>query len=311
MSLLSCGGTADVPPLEPPYRAFSSTSWWNTALATSVPQHPDESAILNYLRTAPENGGGFLRLAGAGDNGWGQPVYWAGAGDPEYNVEWADDRRPPELDNLRIPVGARAADTSDGSLTLFDLERGYVVAMTDAVNTAGRWSISGVTITYLDSNGLSGQWPQSDELANMGSHRGNNGAVMMARWDEVRSGAIDHVLKISVGPETNTRHVFPLVGSDGDSGTSPIPQGLRIRIRPSVNLATLGLQPEALVIAQAAQGYGVYFGDSGGNTMLKLENTRAEGRGQLWSVTATALAGLPFTTEFWDVVSEGYDPSAD
>ena len=61
------------------------------------------------------------------------------------------------------------------------------------------------------------------------------------------------------------------------------PEGLRLRIKPSINLHALGLHPQALAIAQAMQTYGVYLGDSGGSTALKLEDTRTEGRGQLWT----------------------------
>ena len=83
-----------------------------------------------------------------------------------------------------------------------------------------------------------------------------------------------------------------------------------MRIKPSINLKALDLHPQALVIAEALQKYGVYLGDSGGTTALKLEDTKAEGRGQLWTVTANDLCSLPFTTQYWDVLPEGYDPSA-
>ena len=63
------------------------------------------------------------------------------------------------------------------------------------------------------------------------------------------------------------------------------------------------------MIARALQGYGFYIGDSGGTTALKLQNTRAEGQGQLWAVSADALCDLPFTSEYWDVVAEDYDPT--
>jgi hypothetical protein len=76
-----------------------------------------------------------------------------------------------------------------------------------------------------------------------------------------------------------------------------------------VNLNTLHLSPEALIIARALQRYGFYIGDSAGATALKLENTAAEGRGQLWDVSTDALCGLPFKPQYWDVVAEGYDPS--
>ena len=103
-----------------------------------------------------------------------------------------------------------------------------------------------------------------------------------------------------------------MVGSDGDyEGADPgvPPQGLRLRIKPSIDLEALGLHPQALVISRALQTYGFYIGDSGGTTAIKLQNTFAEGRGQHWSVPAEALCGLPFTPDYWDVIAEGYDPT--
>ena len=63
------------------------------------------------------------------------------------------------------------------------------------------------------------------------------------------------------------------------------------------------------MIARALQTYGFYIGDSGGTTAIKLQNTSAEGRGQHWHVNADALCGLPFTSEYWDVIAESYDPT--
>ena len=107
---------------------------------------------------------------------------------------------------------------------------------------------------------------------------------MMVRLDEVAAGQIDHVVKIASGPETSRRSAFPMVGSDGQSRKAAAPpQGLRLRIKPSVDLAALDLAPQALVIARALQEYGLYIGDSAGTTALKLEDTRLEGRGERWS----------------------------
>jgi hypothetical protein len=294
-----------------PLRAFTPDSWWNTALPPNAPSNPRADAILNYMSTEKQSGGGCLRLAGAGGSSWGQPVYWARPGDPEYRVTLRNGDEQPELRNLRIPADARSADNNDGSMTVFDVERGYTVAFTDAAydDGADSWSASGATVTYLDSNGLDMRTGEASDDRNVGSHRGNNGAVMMARLDEVTAGAIDHVLKVASGPEVSHRHVFPMVGSDGGSrDPSAPPQGLRFRIRPSVDLDALGLDPQALVIAKGLQDYGFYIGDSSGVTALKVEDTRAEGRGQLWSASPTALCALPFTPEFWDVLPEGYQP---
>lgn len=293
-------------------RAFEANSWWNTPVPANAPGHPRAEAILAYMRTAPEAGNGCVRLAGSGGSDWGQPVYWSRPGDPVYLVDVdSPDPPPPELAGLRIPQGARQAETSDGAMTIFDLDAGYVVALTDATYRASSdsWSAGGATVTYLRSNGLGVLTGRSDDPRNIGSHRGNNGATMMVRLDEVQKGAIDHVLKIASGPEVANRAVFPMTGSDGEStDLDAPPQGLRFRIKPAVDLDALDLAPQTRVIAEAMQRYGVYIGDSSGVTALKLENTRAEGREQLWDLPATALCGLPLEPALWDVLAEGYGP---
>jgi hypothetical protein len=295
-----------------PLRAFTPDSWWNTPVPEDAPTNPDSDEILEYMSTAREAGEGCVRLAGAGDSAWGQPVYWAQAGDPSYRVRVDKEDPPPELNDLRIPSGAMAADNNDGSMTVFDVERGYTVALTDAAYDAdtATWSASGATVTYLDSNGLDARTGQSTDDRNVGSHRGNNAAVMMVRHDEVEFGAIEHVLKVASGPDVSRRAVFPMVGSDGDSRDPAAPaQGLRFRIKPSIDLDELGLEPHALVIATALQEYGFYIGDSGGVTALKLEDTRLEGRGELWSIAPDALCELPLSPRFWQVLPEGYQPT--
>ena len=290
------------------FRAFSPDSWWNTPLPDDAALHPHGPEILDYLRTAPGSGPGCLTLAGAGDSPWGQPIYWASDSDQTYDLGGKAGIELPELSRLRIPRGARPASNSDGSMTIYDVEQGFVVALTDASYDpdSDSWSADGATVTYLESNGLRVETGRSDDPRNRGTHRGNNGATMAASWDEVQAGAIRHVLKIAVGPELSQDYVFPMVGSDGDyKGDDPAvpPEGLRLRIKPSVDLDALGLHPEARVIAEALQRYGVYIGDSGGTTALKLEDTATEGRGQLWSVSAEALCDLPFSSTYWEVMA--------
>ncbi|MBA3232550.1 MAG: hypothetical protein H0T17_01170 [Propionibacteriales bacterium] len=297
-----------------PYRAFTAGSWWNTRVPEDVSLNADNEAILSYLSTAPESGSGCLTLAGAGGSPWGQPIYWARPTDREYDVGGMTTGRPREFERLRIPAGTRAAANSDGSLTIFDLDKGYVALLTDAAYDGenDEWSASGATVTYLRSNGLHALTGRSDDARNTGTHRGNNGATVAVRWDMVKAGVVNHVLKAASGPALANRSEFPMVGSDGDyEGTDAAvpPQGVRLRIKPSVDLKSLGLHPQALVIARALQRYGFYFGDSSGVTALKLEDTRAEGRGQLWDVTSEDLCGLPFTPDYWDVLPPGYDPS--
>jgi hypothetical protein len=297
---------------DPGLKLFRSSSWWSSPVPATAPSHPRAAAILDYLQHAEQAGGGCVRLAGAGSNQWGQPVYWSQPSDPAYAVRATKYGLPPELASLRIPKGAQPAATSDAAMTVFDEDKGYVVALYHAAYDArsDRWSAGGGAVTYLGSNGFHVKTGQSDDRRNTGSMRGNNGATMMARFDEVSAGTIGHVLKIASGPEVSSRFTLPMVNSDGGATSAAAPaQGLRLRIKASVNLDALRLDPQARVIAKAMQTYGVYIGDSSGRTSLKLENTRAEGRGQLWTVRADALCSLPLSPAFWDVLPEGYTPA--
>lgn len=296
-------------------RAFTPTSWWNTPLPRDAPTASGAAKILDYLRTGPESGPGCLLLAGSRDSHWGTPIFWAGPTDAEYHVQRTRLRLPAELRSLRIPDGARPSNNNDATMIVYDVDKGYAVALTDAHHNqaADTWSASGATVSYLDSNGLDVGTGRSDERRNTGTHRGNNAPTMVVSWDQVQQGAVNHVLKIASGPSLADRYVFPMTGSDGKyNGSDPAvpPAGLRLRIKPTVDLERLDLAPDALVIARAIQRYGVYLGDSGGRTALKLENTEVEGRGELWNVERDGLCTLPFTPAFWDVVAEGYDPSA-
>jgi hypothetical protein len=150
-------------------------------------------------------------------------------------------------------------------------------------------------VYYLSSNGLHGTLPESDQARNYG-HRGVPPTVFAVTLEEVRAGAIHHMLKIAV-PHTKCAHVFPMVRDEcGTWADAAPPEGTRIRIKPTVFLPGLGLSPAALVVARALKRYGAVIGDqSGGSTILKVENTVAERRGWEWHglLNEKSLAAIP------------------
>jgi hypothetical protein len=125
------------------------------------------------------------------------------------------------------------------------------------------------------------------------------------RWDEIDAGSIDHALKIAINNTCD--HVWPLVGDEGCNGGGLIPEGTRIRIRPEVDLSTYGLSRAQLTIVTALQRYGAFVGDqSGGGVALKVENTVAEGRGDLWNgvLDPRSLSKIPLSA--YEVVERGW-----
>lgn len=284
-----------------PFRAFSADSYWNQPLPPDAPVHPQSGAVLDFLAQHTERRG-CVQLSGAG-NDWGMPVYWARPGDPEYAVQPSGYPLPPEFGALRIPDGARPHAGHDLEMVVYDLDRGYVAFLHRAEYdpSSDQWSAGGGSVAYLASNGLAADVAGADDPQNTGSHRGLNGAVVAARHDEVQSGSVDHVLKIATVTAAD-QYLWPMSGTDGTGVGPGVPvQGMRLRIRPDVDLSRLGLHPEALVIARTLQEYGAIVGDSTSYRVeLKLEDTVAEGRGQLWRLDQHSLCAVPI--EAFEVV---------
>jgi hypothetical protein len=290
------------------FRAFDRESYWNSPLPADAPVDPNSDAIIAWLKR--DNDPDHIKLGGTGPTGrWGMPIYWAGRGDPTWNVRnTCSQKQPGEFDKVRIPVHASPDPTSDAAMTVFDRRRGLVYGFHKAHFDTQRqeWGACGGTVYYLSSLGLDGRLSDSDERRNFG-HRGFPPPSYAVRLDEVQAGSINHVLKIAVAT-TRCQHVFPAVGDEcGTTAADAPPEGTRIRIKPSVNLEQVRLSPAARVIATALQRYGAVIGDqSGGSPVLKLENTVAEGRGQRWKgrLTTDALAGIPLG--LFEVIKLGY-----
>jgi hypothetical protein len=280
-------------------------------LPADAPVDPSSDEIRAFIKA--DSTTDYIRFAGATDHGrWGNPIYWASVGDPSYSIRNSCTfEQPPEFGSIRIPKGARPDPSSDAAMTVYDLDKGLVYGLHraeyDSANDS--WSACGGTVYYLRSNGLHGKlWP-SDEPRNQG-HRGVPPSAYAVRYDEVQFGEINHVLKIAV-PTTKCQHVFPMVRDEcGTGATFAPPEGTRIRIRPSVDLKSRGLSPAELVVARALQEYGAVIGDqSGGPVSLKVQNTMAEGRGQMWLgvLSTDSLASIPL--DDYEVIELGFDPT--
>jgi hypothetical protein len=91
--------------------------------------------------------------------------------------------------------------------------------------------------------------------------------------NELKQGRIDHALAMSVPNTTADAFTWPAQRGDGTTtGAGAIPEGTRLRIDPSVDLTRLSLSPTALVIARAAQRYGIVVRDTSGCVVFYAED---------------------------------------
>jgi hypothetical protein len=331
--------TYTMPQPEPPYRAFSPDSYWNTPLGEAPTEiQAEEDRILAWLAADSEQGEPWLHFSGLGPAGdYGMPVYWAEDGDPTYAVVGScGGSLPPEFGAVRIPAGAKpdpsgGDEDPDNAMTVYDLENNLAYGFYEASynQNTDTWSACRGSTWYLSSNGLHRNLAETDctteEFPPSGcvGHRGFPHPIHTVRLDEILYGEIDHVLKIAIdntcgGPADGLpQHVWPAVGNEGcntddnwehtELGDAPA-EGTVIRLRPGVDLSELE-SPAARIIARALRDYGAIIGDqSGGEARLKVENCVAEGKGQCWDMILEDddLQALPFTSENWEVIQYGH-----
>jgi hypothetical protein len=79
--------------------------------------------------------------------------------------------------------------------------------------------------------------------------------------EEIRSGHIDHALAFNVRDARTGTFAWPAQRSDGTGTLSDLPEGARLRLDPSLDIASLNLPPLTTMIAEAAQRYGIVVRD--------------------------------------------------
>jgi hypothetical protein len=94
--------------------------------------------------------------------------------------------------------------------------------------------------------------------------------------EELRRGEIRHVIGIALVDTERAGVVsWPANRSDGynpNSAAGRIPEGLRFRLDPEVDVEALNLHPVAKIIARAAQKYGFVVWDKAGAIALRMQN---------------------------------------
>ncbi|MDP3841767.1 MAG: DUF4124 domain-containing protein, partial [Oxalobacteraceae bacterium] len=97
--------------------------------------------------------------------------------------------------------------------------------------------------------------------------------------EELSRGEIRHAIGISlVETESYTVFSWPAKRSDGwNPGLVPnrIPQGLRFRLDPGINVDALAMSTAGKIIAKAAQKYGFVVWDKAGAISIRAQNPKS------------------------------------
>jgi hypothetical protein len=165
----------------------------------------------------------------------------------------SDRGRYPLPRHVWIEGGAHA--TGDRHVIVLDRSTCTDYELYDAYPHRGYWTAGSGAIFHLRSNHLRPAGWTSADAAGLPILPG------LARYSEVRAGAIDHALRFTA-PCTGPHYVYPArhLAASCHGAYAP-PMGLRVRLKGSVNISTLPYQ--ARVVAVALKRYGLILADNG------------------------------------------------
>ena len=313
------GGDEPAPGGAGPFLPYTATSFFRTPLPAAAPLDAESDDGIAFIKSHPEQVDDYPLIRGLGTNKWGTVYFEGSCSDPVWTLTGTvpADVAFLKTQGFHAPalLGETFTGTNDSPFVVMDrcgvaaMPAGLSVWAANAARGPGYTiSVSAAGAFQHDSNGLDRRNPRSTSTKNFRSRGAIPDAMVIRKdrleWAIANDTDLGHVLHMFwVETDTGAGHVHPMIGHEGEKyGWGA--EGIRIRIKPSVNLATRGLSPGGLVVARTLQRYGAYLGDNSGSvSALKAEQDHGQ-----WGnlLTDRALRGL--TWDDFEFVERGWQP---
>ena len=275
LASVAVGGT---PPLLPD-TVFAPTSFWYTPIPTNAPLHPNSAGfVADFLRQKKA----YYGTVSINTKAYASPVYIAAPNTPpvpviEWDCQkkgWKNKRLAEQWSAVPIPDYAEPAEGTDAEMTIYQPSTDTLWEFWQARKTNGQWQAcwGGRLQNASRSDGV---FP---------NHYGTTATSLpfvggQITPEELRRGEIKHALGIAlVDAEKHSVVSWPATRSDGYNPkgvTNRIPEGLRFRLDPAVDVEALKMHPMGKVIARAAQKYGFVVWDKAGAITLRAQNPKS------------------------------------
>ncbi len=258
---------------------FAPTSFWYSPIPANAPLHANSARfVIEFLRQKQAHFGtvNINTLAHA------SPVFIAAADAPTTKVSYSNcqNKAFPETaleaqwEQVPLPSYAVHADGVDREMTIYQPSTNTIWEFWMARKVSGQWQACwGGRMQATATN--AGTWPHPYGTTATGLPF--LGGQITA--EELTRGEIRHAIGISL-VETEASGVvsWPANRSDGKNpklAPNRIPQGLRFRLDPGVNVDALGMSDAGKIIARAAQKYGFVVWDRAGAVSIRAQNPRS------------------------------------
>ncbi len=258
----------------PALRLFSAQSFFNEPLPASTPRSSESAQLVASFAHQVQAHYGHAVI---NTTEWSAPVYTVAANAPTNAVAPQNATCPrgedvfapfaQTMSAVPIPAGAQAAKGTDEDMVVWQPSTGHEWELWRAQREDGQWTACWGG-EFQNARTSDGVFP-----APLGvSASGLSILAGQIHLEELQQGQIEHALEISL-PDTAPGFVWPANRDDGESrAADAIREGTRFRFSPSLDLASLHLNPVALAVATAIQRYGLIVSDTAGAVALTAQD---------------------------------------
>jgi hypothetical protein len=271
---------------EAPERFFSPDSFWNTPVPPAAPLDSDSEQIVDSLarqvaiERAAKKGPAIITSE------YSVPIYTVAADQPAVEVQLDSPYVAAALRGawkaVPLPPAAEAARGRDRHLVVWQPSSDRLWEFWHLAGGPGSWRAAwgGAIENVSTSSGAYGPeaWPgASPTWGATASSLSVAGGLITLR--DLERGSIDHALAMSLSEVRARTFFLPARRSDGESSDPlSLPEGAHLRLDPSLDLSTLHLPHLTLMMAEAAQRYGIFVRDVAANVTFYAQDPVNVGR---------------------------------
>jgi hypothetical protein len=247
---------------------FAPSSVWNQPLASTAALDPASAPMVSGLQAE------VTREEGLGIGPWitaGANIYVVGATQPVVPVQldnptaWWRVALQSAFTAVPIPDNAQPGSDADAEMTVWQPSTDKLWEFFHMRRLADGWHAGwgGAMDNVAESLGYfnSSSWPGALSVwgATASSLPHAAGVITLA---DLQKGEIDHALAVNLPYPCQGVYSWPAQRTDGTGTASNcVPEGAHLRLDPGLDLSTLRMPPLALMMARAAQKYGIVVRD--------------------------------------------------
>lgn len=256
------------------FRFFSPSSIWNAPLSASSPLAPRSRALIAYLNTQVELQRARGQAPGININSYSVPIYTVPADQPVVRVALPASRAGSALqsafDAVPLPADAQPAAGTDAHLVVWQPSSNRLWEFWRLAHGPEGWQASwgGAIEDVTASSGVLGPRSWRGATRSWGASASSLSiAGGLITLEDLARGRIEHALALGIPDPRAGLYASPAQRTDGKAHDPlALPEGAHLRLNPRLKLASLHLPKLTLMIAEAAQRYGIVIRDTASHT---------------------------------------------